>query len=167
MLGASDLAELLETTVPAVNSSPQRARAALAKRGLSLADRQAPLSPAHRELLERYAAAFERYDIQGLTVLSREDAIQSMPPYDMWLAGREDIFAWWLGPRIGCRGADPPHGRRERPARLRPVQAEPCRRLRALGAAGARALWRAHRRAHPPLEVRKSSLAHDWNRPSG
>jgi len=37
--------------------------------------------------------------------LIREDAIQSMPPYDMWLAGGDDIFAWWLGPRIGCRGS--------------------------------------------------------------
>jgi RNA polymerase sigma-70 factor, ECF subfamily len=102
---ASEIAELLETTVPAVNSSLQRARAALAKRGLSLADRPAPLSPSDRELLERYAAAFERYDIQGLTALIREDAIQSMPPYDLWLVGREDIFAWWLGPGIGCRGS--------------------------------------------------------------
>ena len=102
---ASEIAELLETTVPAVNSSLQRARATLAKRGLSLADRPAPLSPSDRELLERYAAAFERYDIDGLTSLIREDAIQSMPPYDMWLAGREAILAWWLGPGIGCRGS--------------------------------------------------------------
>jgi RNA polymerase sigma-70 factor (ECF subfamily) len=35
--------------------------------------------------------------------LIKEDAKQSMPPYDMWLQGREDIFAWWLGPGIGCR----------------------------------------------------------------
>ena len=102
---AREIAELLETTVPAVNSSLQRARATLARRGLSPTDRASALSPADRELLDRYAAAFERYDIQGLTALIREDAIQSMPPYDMWLAGRADIFAWWLGPGIGCRGS--------------------------------------------------------------
>ena len=28
-----------------------------------------------------------------------------MPPYDMWLSGRDHIFAWWLGPGIGCRGS--------------------------------------------------------------
>ena len=28
-----------------------------------------------------------------------------MPPYDLWLAGRDDIFSWWLGPGIGCRGS--------------------------------------------------------------
>ncbi|HZE03743.1 MAG TPA: RNA polymerase subunit sigma-70, partial [Solirubrobacteraceae bacterium] len=37
--------------------------------------------------------------------LIREDAIQSMPPYDLWLSGRRDIFTWWLGPGIGCRGS--------------------------------------------------------------
>jgi RNA polymerase sigma-70 factor (ECF subfamily) len=50
-------------------------------------------------------AAFERYDIDALTALIHEDATQSMPPYDMWLNGREDIFRWWMGPGIGCRGS--------------------------------------------------------------
>ena len=54
-------------------------------------------------LLERYVAAFEAYDMDALTELIREDATQSMPPYDLWLAGRDDIFTWWLGPGIGCR----------------------------------------------------------------
>src|ERR1019366_4748950 len=58
-----------------------------------------------RELLARYIEAFERYDIDSLTSLIREDATQSMPPYDMWLSGREDVFAWWFGPGIGCRGS--------------------------------------------------------------
>jgi len=56
-------------------------------------------------MLERYVAAFERYDISALTSLIKEDATQSMPPFDMWLSGREDIFAWWFGPGIGCRGS--------------------------------------------------------------
>jgi RNA polymerase sigma-70 factor (ECF subfamily) len=28
-----------------------------------------------------------------------------MPPFDMWLRGRDDIFKWWLGPGIGCKGS--------------------------------------------------------------
>ena len=49
--------------------------------------------------------AFERYDMDALTALIHEDATQSMPPYDLWLAGRDDIFAWWFGPGIGCAGS--------------------------------------------------------------
>src|SRR5438093_677289 len=58
-----------------------------------------------RELLERYVQAFEAYDMEALTSLVHEDATQSMPPYDMWLSGRDDIFRWWLGPGIGCKGS--------------------------------------------------------------
>jgi RNA polymerase sigma-70 factor (ECF subfamily) len=28
-----------------------------------------------------------------------------MPPYDLWLTGRDDIFSWWVGPGAGCRGS--------------------------------------------------------------
>ena len=57
------------------------------------------------ELLARYVEAFERYDIDALTSLITEDARQSMPPFDMWLSGRDDIFSWWFGPGNGCRGS--------------------------------------------------------------
>jgi RNA polymerase sigma-70 factor (ECF subfamily) len=40
-----------------------------------------------------------------LTALIREDATQSMPPYELWLNGRENILAWWVGPGAGCRGS--------------------------------------------------------------
>jgi RNA polymerase sigma-70 factor (ECF subfamily) len=102
---ATEVAELLESTVASVNSGLQRARATLAKRNLSASEGHQPLTDADRRLLERYVAAFERYDLSGLTSLIREDATQSMPPYDMWLRGRDDIFAWWFGPGIGCRGS--------------------------------------------------------------
>src|SRR5262249_12834285 len=55
--------------------------------------------------LERYVAAFEAYDIDRLTELLHEDAVQSMPPYSLWLKGRGDIFRWWVGPGIGCKGS--------------------------------------------------------------
>jgi RNA polymerase sigma-70 factor, ECF subfamily len=101
---ASEVAELLETSVASVNSALQRARATLQASDLST---ETPLSvdAADAELLERYVEAFERYDIDALTALIHEDATQSMPPYDLWLSGREDIFRWWFGPGIGCAGS--------------------------------------------------------------
>ena len=102
---ASEVAELLDTSVASVNSALQRARATLEASNVSPTDPAPALDQADRELLARYVEAFERYDMQALASLIREDATQSMPPYDMWLRGRDDIFAWWLGPGIGCRGS--------------------------------------------------------------
>src|SRR6266853_997692 len=64
-----------------------------------------PLDEADQALLARYVAAFEAYDIEALTALIQEDASQSMPPFDMWLSGRDDILRWWFGPGIGCQGS--------------------------------------------------------------
>ncbi len=102
---ASEVAELLETSVASVNSALQRARATLESSGITSAGPAPVLDEQQRELLRRYVTAFERYDMEALTALIREDAIQSMPPYDLWLQGRDDIFAWWWGPGIGCRGS--------------------------------------------------------------
>ena len=100
---ASEVAELLDTSVASVNSALQRARATLAE--TDAAETTDELDDAGRALLERYVSAFERYDIDALTALIREDAKQSMPPYDLWLSGRDDIFSWWVGPGIGCKGS--------------------------------------------------------------
>jgi RNA polymerase sigma-70 factor, ECF subfamily len=102
---ASEVAELLETTVASVNSALQRARATLESSELSATDPTGELDEADRELLARYVAAFEAYDMDALTELIHEDAQQSMPPYELWLSGRDDIFKWWWGPGIGCRGS--------------------------------------------------------------
>jgi len=102
---SSEVAELLETSVASVNSALQRARATLATSNVSSSDPLPRLSDADRSLLERYVVAFERYDMDALASLIRQDATQSMPPYDMWLSGRDDIFAWWVGPGNGCRGS--------------------------------------------------------------
>jgi len=88
-----------------VNSALQRARATLASTEVGEAAPVTDLDASDRELLERYVHAFEDYDIDALTALIAEDARQSMPPFDMWLAGRDDIFTWWLGPGIGCKGS--------------------------------------------------------------
>jgi len=102
---ATEIAELLGTSVASVNSALQRARAGLSTTGVSATDPVPELDADQRALLDRYVKAFEAYDIDALTSLIREDAIQSMPPYDLWLSGRDDIFAWWLGPGIGCKGS--------------------------------------------------------------
>jgi RNA polymerase sigma-70 factor (ECF subfamily) len=102
---AAEVAELLETSVASVNSALQRARATLRATNLDAATTRPSADAADAQLLERYVDAFERYDMSALTELIREDAIQSMPPFDLWLAGRDDIFAWWFGPGIGCRGS--------------------------------------------------------------
>ena len=99
---ASEVAELLGTSVASVNSALQRARATLQETEITP---ESSFEAPDRELLERYVKAFEAYDMETLTALIREDATQSMPPYDLWLSGRDDIFAWWWGPGIGCKGS--------------------------------------------------------------
>jgi RNA polymerase sigma-70 factor (ECF subfamily) len=101
---AAEVAELLDTSVAAVNSSLQRARATLDSADIADAG-HGKLSENDRALLGRYVDAFQRYDIDALTSLIHEDATQSMPPYELWLRGREDIFAWWVGKGAGCRGS--------------------------------------------------------------
>jgi RNA polymerase sigma-70 factor, ECF subfamily len=102
---ASEVAELLETSVASVNSALQRARATLADSELDAGEPADALDESDRELLARYVEAFERCDMEALTSLIQEDATQSMPPYDLWLSGRDDIFRWWFGPGIGCQGS--------------------------------------------------------------
>jgi RNA polymerase sigma-70 factor (ECF subfamily) len=100
---ADEVASLLDTTVASVNSALQRARATLASAGGTPEPR--PLDDDARELLARYVDAFERYDIDAFVQLLHDDATQHMPPYEMWLRGRDDIGAWMLGPGQGCRNS--------------------------------------------------------------
>jgi RNA polymerase sigma-70 factor, ECF subfamily len=101
---AAEVAELLESSVPAVNSALQRARATL--RDLPADGRPGPLDAEAAELLDRYVDAFERYDIERLVGLLHEDAVQSMPPFALWLQGAQDIGRWMVEPGpSGCRGS--------------------------------------------------------------
>jgi RNA polymerase sigma-70 factor, ECF subfamily len=102
---ASEVAELLDTSVASVNSALQRARATLASVRIDDAETLQPADDDQRALLARYVDAFERYDMESLTSLLREDATWSMPPYEMWLQTHDDIVSWCLGPGIGCRGS--------------------------------------------------------------
>jgi RNA polymerase sigma-70 factor (ECF subfamily) len=102
---AAEVAELLETSVASVNSALQRARATLDATDLDAGDAPGSVDDVDAELLARYVDAFERYDMEALTSLIHEDAQQSMPPFDLWLRGRDDILTWWVGPGAGCRGS--------------------------------------------------------------
>ena len=104
---ASEVAELLDTTVASVNSALQRARATLAARN----DAGAPgpsageVTADQQALLARYVDAFERYDISSLVKLLHDDVVMSMPPYDFWLQGPVEMGRFFLGPGAPCRGS--------------------------------------------------------------
>ncbi|MGH9187932.1 MAG: sigma-70 family RNA polymerase sigma factor [Acidimicrobiales bacterium] len=101
---ATEVAELLDTSVASVNSALQRARATLAARDVDAPDAEATDAD-QQALLARYVDAFERYDITALVTLLRDDAVMSMPPFDFWLRGPVEISRWFLGEGIGCRGS--------------------------------------------------------------
>ncbi|MCA2200218.1 sigma-70 family RNA polymerase sigma factor [Streptomyces sp. SMS_SU21] len=101
---ASEVAELLDTSVASVNSALQRARATLAERrepggDASVSD---PLDEDQKKLLDRYVAAFEGYDMSALTALLHEDAVMTMPPFDLWLTGADDITGFMTTLGAAC-----------------------------------------------------------------
>ncbi|MET9735544.1 sigma-70 family RNA polymerase sigma factor [Streptomyces sp. NPDC006458] len=104
---ASEVAELLGTSVASVNSALQRARATLSERSESGADAAVsdPLDEEQKKLLERYVAAFEGYDMAALTALLHEDAVMTMPPFDLWLVGTGDITGFMTTLGAGCAGS--------------------------------------------------------------
>ena len=110
---AAEVAGLLDTTVPAVNSALQRARATLA--AIPADERPQGADADAGDLLASYVDAFERYDVSALVKLLHADAVQSMPPFAMWLRGADSIGQWMLGPGIECEGS-----------RLIPVAASGC-----------------------------------------
>lgn len=99
---AAEVAETLDMTVAAVNSSLQRARATMASRKIASAD---ALEDDETELLDRYVDAFTRYDVEELVSLLRDDATFSMPPYTLWLQGPDPVRQWLNGPGASCRGS--------------------------------------------------------------
>ncbi|MFP8960383.1 sigma-70 family RNA polymerase sigma factor [Streptomyces nanhaiensis] len=112
---ASEVAELLGTTVASVNSALQRARATLASGEITSDGSTESMGEEQRALLARYVSAFESYDLDALTAVLHDDATLSMPPYGLWLRGQADIRAWLSGHGAGCRGS-----------RLVPVAANGC-----------------------------------------
>jgi RNA polymerase sigma-70 factor (ECF subfamily) len=102
---ATEVAELLETSVASVNSALQRARATLADKDVTVSDPTPPMDADDKALLERYLEAFEEFDIEALVALLHEDATLSMPPHELWLCGREVLREWYLTTGRHCRGS--------------------------------------------------------------
>jgi RNA polymerase sigma-70 factor (ECF subfamily) len=101
-LSAAEAATVLDSSVASVNSALQRARATLS--GLPDHQRPAEVDPENSELLARYVDAFQRYDMNALLEIIHEDAVMSMPPFELWVRGNRDITAWMIEPTPGqCR----------------------------------------------------------------
>ena len=144
---ASEVAELLDTTVASVNSALQRARATLDTAHVDIDSRVAPLADSDTQLLAKYVAAFEAYDIDALVKLLHHDASISMPPYEMWFRGVDELRTWYLGYGIACKGS-----------RLIPVQvngAPGFAQYRASGPNGEHQPWGIH-----VLEIEDGAIAH-------
>lgn len=105
---ASETAQVLGSTVPAVNSALQRARKAVGQE----AARPRLLIP---DLVERYARAIERADVEALVALVADDVVLEMPPVPAWSRGRKQyrefmahLFAWrgtsWLTQPVDSNG---------------------------------------------------------------
>lgn len=102
---ASEVAELLDTSVASVNSALQRARSTLRSLDGTLQGSTLDVATGseHQELMDRYVAAFESYDIETLVTLLRDDVVLSMPPFDLWLQSPSEVADWLLGHGSVCK----------------------------------------------------------------
>jgi RNA polymerase sigma-70 factor, ECF subfamily len=103
-LTATEAATALDSSVASVNSALQRARSTLA----DLPEHQRPseVDPENAELLAQFVDAFQRYDVKTLIGLLREDALQTMPPFEMWIQGASEIITWMTQPGpSACAGS--------------------------------------------------------------
>src|SRR5271166_2742016 len=91
---AAEVAELLETTPAAVNSSLQRARARLAEVSPAQESLREPEpdDTDRRDVIDRYCAAFENSDMTALTELLQADVKLEMPPMPVWFTGRDAVL---------------------------------------------------------------------------
>ena len=99
---AAEIADCLDTSIASVNSALQRARATLASRNVPV---PAELTGDQWDVVDRYVDAFQKYDVDALVGLLRDDVTMSMPPYTLWLQGSENIRGWLLGTGSVCRGS--------------------------------------------------------------
>jgi RNA polymerase sigma-70 factor (ECF subfamily) len=103
---ASEVAELLDTSVASVNSALQRARATLETLDLDATDGAAEVAgEIEQDLLAKYVDAFERYDMDDLVALLQRDAAFSMPPFPLWVQGPDDIVKFMTGTGAKCEGS--------------------------------------------------------------
>ena len=93
---ALECADLLDTSVASINSALARARRTMAEHDHDAA--HATPAEYDQRLLMNYVEAFEAFDVDRLVALLAEDARFSMPPFELWLRGVEEIERWWRGP---------------------------------------------------------------------
>ena len=103
---AREVADLLETTVPSVNSALQRARQATHER-VPAQSQQATLhrlgDERCRELVSRYMDALDRADITALLRLLTDEPVWAMPPMTTWYRGREAVTAFLVEDAFSVR----------------------------------------------------------------
>jgi RNA polymerase sigma-70 factor, ECF subfamily len=103
---AAEVAELLESSVPAINSTLQRARATLGQAGPPAGGSARSLPAQEQEVLRRFMLAWQRCDLAGLAALLAEDVVLEMPPQSLRYLGREQVARFF--------GAVPADGRLDR-----------------------------------------------------
>jgi len=99
---AAEVAEQLGTTVPAVNSALQRARAALADAD-DAGEVTEPVDPRARAVIDQYVRAFEAADVPALVQLLADEVVMEMPPVPLWYVGSRN-YGLFMGRVFGMRG---------------------------------------------------------------
>lgn len=102
---ANETAEALTMSTASVNSALQRARATMSKVRPADTDTYDETDDDQRQLVENFVTAFESYDMDALTTLLKSDVALSMPPFDLWVSGPENVAAFMLGTGAACRGS--------------------------------------------------------------
>ncbi|MFD3595802.1 sigma-70 family RNA polymerase sigma factor [Nocardia sp. NPDC058640] len=102
---AGETAEALMMSPASVNSALQRARATMSKVQPTVADSFDSTDPDQVKLVDDFVKAFEAYDMDALTTLLKADVALSMPPFDLWISGPENVAAFMLSTGSACRNS--------------------------------------------------------------
>jgi RNA polymerase sigma-70 factor (ECF subfamily) len=102
---SKQIAETLGMSPAAVNSALQRARETMNRTKLRSEEFSMADAEPDRELLSRYVEAFEQFDIHALVSLFHEEGCMSMPPFVMWVRGKDDLFKFFSLTRWHCEGS--------------------------------------------------------------
>lgn len=102
---SKQIAETLDMSPAAVNSALQRARETLDREKLRSDEFSMIGVEPDRELLARYVEAFEQFDLDALVALFHEEGRMSMPPFAMWIRGKENLSKFFSLTRWHCEGS--------------------------------------------------------------
>jgi RNA polymerase sigma-70 factor (ECF subfamily) len=102
---SKQIAETLGMSPAAVNSALQRARETMNRTKLRSEEFSMAGAEPDRDLLSRYVEAFEQFDIHALVSLFHEEGCMSMPPFVMWVRGKDDLFKFFSLTRWHCEGS--------------------------------------------------------------